>query len=260
MRIGPLRRTRQPLPEAEWNFKNCPHEELQECFYYEFYREVPEVREWITKWRNDAVGTDFEALESSLTFDRMGELGSRLNLPDIGWFCIYPEWPQKPFLSIPDTERRERRHRLDPDPASRSSWRLYPSTEATRLDFATAWERIVKVFENSGVWPGADVEETALIAAFKIDWEHSDKQLSEAFDSWLKTHRPNTITQRKSKTGGGSDLREMRTNLKALGAFRQHESQSQLESQYKDQSGWLKAARKAEAIIAGLRKNFTKIG
>ena len=260
MRIAQLRRRRQPLPEAEWNFKNCPHEELQDCFYYEFYREVSEVKEWITKWRNGAKGTDFEALESSLTFDRMGELGSRLDLPDVGWFPIYPEWPEKPFLSITDKERRARRHHLDPEPASRPSWRLYPSTEATRRGLPIGWERIVDAFENSGMWPVAAVEENAWIAPFKIDWEHSDKQLSEAFDSWLKTYRPHTIEQRKSKTGGGSDLREMRTNLKALGAFRQHESQSQLESQYKDQSGWLKAARKAEAIIAGLRKNFTKIG
>jgi hypothetical protein len=53
MRIDPLRRTRQPLSETEWNFKNCPDEEVRDCFYYEFHRNIPEVREWITKWRND---------------------------------------------------------------------------------------------------------------------------------------------------------------------------------------------------------------
>jgi hypothetical protein len=113
------------------------------------------------------------------------------------------------------------------------------------------------------MWPVAAVEENAWIAPFKIDWEHSDKQLSEAFDSWLKTCRPDTIKQRKSKTGGGSELREMRADLKALGAFRQRAQRTfedvQSQSQYSDQSAWLKAARKAEAIIAELRKNFTKI-
>jgi hypothetical protein len=263
MSIDPLRRTRQPLSETEWNFKNCPDEEVRDCFYYEFHREIPEVREWITKWRNDTEGTDFEALESSLTFDRMAELGNRLDLPDVSWFPIYPEWPEKPFLSIPDKERRARRHRLDPEPASRLSWRLYPSTEATRRGLPIDWERIADAFENSGMWPVAAVEENAWIAPFKIDWEHSDKQLSEAFDSWLKTCRPDTIKQRKSKTGGGSELREMRADLKALGAFRQRAQRTfedvQSQSQYSDQSAWLKAARKAEAIIAGLRKNFTKI-
>jgi hypothetical protein len=114
------------LPEAEWNFKNCLDEKLRDCFYYEFYREVREVREWITKWRNGAEGTDFEALRSSLTFDRMAKLVSRLDLPDVGWFPVYPEWPEKPFLSMADQERRARRHRQDPDPASEDR-RTYPN-------------------------------------------------------------------------------------------------------------------------------------
>ena len=263
MRIDPLRRTRQPLSETEWNFKNCPDEEVRDCFHYEFNREIPEVREWITKWRNDTEGTDFDALESSLTFDRMAELVSRLDVPDVSWFPIYPEWPEKPFLSIPDKERRARRHRLGSEPASQLSWRLYPSTKATRRGLPIDWERIADGFENSGMWPVAALEENAWIAPFKIDWEHSDKQLSEAFGSWLKRYRPDTIKQRKSKTGGGSELREMRADLKALGAFRQRVQRTfedvQSQSQYSDQSAWLKAARKAEAIIAGLRKNFTKI-
>ena len=156
-------------------------------------------------------------------------------------------------------ERLARRKLLDPVPNSNEAWTLFPSTKQTRANWQKGWTAIFEAFQETKIWPLASTDETsACIAAFQIDWKYSNAQLMRAFDSWLNSYRPPEVAQEKSKVGGGSEIKKMRADLKALGAYRQRRSHgfSQDESQYADQSAWIKACARAEAVIMELLSNF----
>ena len=60
-------------------------------------------------------------------------IGRFSEVPSV-WFPIYPEWPEKPFLSVSCEERLARRKRLDPEPNK-------GSVQATPVDrlFEYSW-------------------------------------------------------------------------------------------------------------------------
>ena len=53
-RKNDINRTEEEYPRLgrfEWDFSSCPDWELAECWYYEFKRESPLVRQIIVDWR-----------------------------------------------------------------------------------------------------------------------------------------------------------------------------------------------------------------
>jgi hypothetical protein len=57
--------------------------------------------------------------------------------------------------------------------------------------------------------------------ALEIDWRRSDENMLQAFAAWLKESRPKHIkATTKATVGAGSRRRQIRADLKALGAFR----------------------------------------
>jgi hypothetical protein len=121
-------RTHDALPRLEWNFASCPTDEVFECRLYEFARETAVIRNDAESLRKGIPPT-FEQLVKALreTIRRTPRINA------IFWY--YPEFPTKPFLSIPVHERQRRLRTLWP-PASASS--------------------VVKPGEGTGRhWPGA---------------------------------------------------------------------------------------------------------
>jgi hypothetical protein len=55
--------------------------------------------------------------------------------------------------------------------------------------------------------------------AFQIDWTHSDKNLRNCFEGWLKQNRPPDIQQQEAR-GRNAPLSQMKENLEALGIYR----------------------------------------
>ena len=84
-----------------------PDDEVGLCWLYEFTRKAPEV-DYYLKWRAEAKAPrDFDSLLAHYWLtDPNGKDG---HAPVTNWFySIWPEWPESPFLSIGQTERKAR--------------------------------------------------------------------------------------------------------------------------------------------------------
>jgi hypothetical protein len=83
----------EPLPLSEWDFKNCPVNELSLCRAYEYTRSSTLIRESVARLR---AGQD-DALSRAVQF--VFPINLALSLPTSPW------WPQTPYLDIPEVER-----------------------------------------------------------------------------------------------------------------------------------------------------------
>ena len=87
------------LSASEWNFLHIPDQELTACYYYEFGREVSEVRARIEELRGDTSVDQFEELlKVSANYYRKG----------VQFFLWYPEWPDQPYLQTGKKIRKRR--------------------------------------------------------------------------------------------------------------------------------------------------------
>jgi hypothetical protein len=82
-----------PLPAFDWDFSSCPDDERLHLYHYEFSRESEAILDRV----------------ASIRFDRLPKPTYWSPRPAFGW----PEWPLKPYLSIPAAERAQRRKALD---------------------------------------------------------------------------------------------------------------------------------------------------
>jgi len=96
------------IDRLEWDFGQCPKEELHDCWMYEFMRECPHILESVRTWRAAHPGKRFD------DWLPIAGQASRKDRPEAGgWeaFPFYPEWPRQPYLSIPQAERERWRDR-----------------------------------------------------------------------------------------------------------------------------------------------------
>ena len=203
------------MPPFEWAFPKRDDEELRDCYFYEFSRENQAVRKWVKNWREKNPGIRFDDWKPF--FNRFSEVKRHPFLSEL--FTFSPEWPAAPYLSIPAHERARRRKLiLRPPPNADISRALNPINISMII-----WERLQHKVE-----PTRDELERGIlkkrntfheIAAFQIDWRHSDGTLTKQFTNWLKMFRPKVIEQWKIKGKGMSSV-QMLKELKALGAWR----------------------------------------
>ena len=64
-----------------------------------------------------------------------------------------------------------------------------------------------------------DGDRSDSLYAFQIDWTHSDKNLRDCFEAWLKQNRPPDIQQQEAR-GRNAPLSQMKEGLEALGIHR----------------------------------------
>lgn len=211
-------------------YKDCPSDELEICWWYEYAREG--VR-------------GFSGSPGSL-------FPSDPREPE-----LYPEWPGKPYLLIPGLERARRLRQL----AGRTGDYLHslnlkpPFQSHPELKLAPARRELRRQLRYR--WPISQVGSEAWLVPFRIDWRRSDREIRADFAAWLREYRPKALTSgAHSKTGAGAVLRQLKTELKALGALRllrHYKNQQNLPEEaarlYRGQASWIKAQQKAESRL-----------
>ena len=244
--------------QKEWDFRSCPEGELSVCWTYEYSREIPELVSSVEAWRNVASSRNFES------FLKLSGLPSACSPFDV--FHFFPEWPKRPYLSIPKniTEKRRRRiyGKVNASSALRPSlWHRFDWMELTHHLRRKDKEGRMPIFPL----PSPD---TAILALIRIDWWFPDTGIIEQFRSFLETHRPPGQTAQKRKVGQGSQVRKMASELKALGAFRLREKyrlsiadivtltrEKCGKAGYSDESAVSKAVKRAKARIDAFKQS-----
>jgi len=166
------------------------------------------------------------------------------------WYC--PEFPSKPYLSIPVNERKQRLRTLWP-PVS-ASLAVKPFAVPVDIGQQLAHGRVLYGFTE--------------LAVFEINWTESNTFLREAFFLWLEENRPVGIKPLQRR-GAGAPLRRWFDDLKALGAWRWLKGGRRWEDAYIHTSEvtgaglysnrgevWMRAAKRAQAVIADWERTY----
>jgi hypothetical protein len=228
----------QGRDERKYRFYFLSPEEVWLCHCYEFDRTLPRTVKDVLQWRGKNDCADFETLlEHYWRTDGNGKEG----IPIVSnWFyMIWPEWPQKPYLSISSGERRKRFERMWPKATSRPrKLKLLPLGEGYRAfnDLSKCSELVRHVFqrripeqrvsfdgETYTVWykdHRDEMEYPRVVAAFEIDFALSPTRLAKLFENWCREHQNKNKWKAKPNRGQTSDTDKLRTQLKDLGAWR----------------------------------------
>ena len=169
-----------------------------------------------------------------------------------GNFYMYPEWPDEPYLSIPQASRRFRLSTALSAIPEASYFHFFGSANRTALDIEKPFLYAQKASEaiNPGkryelldehsdfkrektwAWLVSEMKKNFLhhgrIAArsrnseyvlFRIPWQMPLGEIAKALVEWIKNNKPADIHQR-TDVRGGSPTRVLRQNLRKLGKFR----------------------------------------
>jgi hypothetical protein len=233
------------ISSEEWDFSKCPKEELEECWWYEFKRELPHAHQVITKWRQICKKQTFDEFLklAHMTHGHLYGFYEYLRLAMLispeseHLYAFCSEWPKHPFLSIPDAERSRRLKQLSSKAESLAA-QLTP-TEPNLLD---SMQSVMGLRQN---------------VEFQINWQKSDRELLSFFAAWLVTHRP---YKKKINTS----IRRLQAGLKALGVLRILKVCNNDWEKIKNgdwlgdshlpraQAEWIKARARAEKIIENI--------
>jgi hypothetical protein len=185
------------LSPKEWDFSNCPKEELEECWWYEFKRQLPHERQIIINWRQTCV---------EQTFDGFFKLHRMMLMPPAPGhvYALCPEWPKYPFLSIPSDERARRLKQFFPDRTKSLADQLTPWPAEPTL------YGLIQEFEGKRERPSARSQGDDILPRV---WHKSNQEIVSFIKAWLATHRPD-------KTQIDTSIRRLKTDLKALGVRR----------------------------------------
>jgi hypothetical protein len=87
----------RPVTEFEWRFTSCPEDQRHWCDIYEYARSNSTVVEMVARYRSAGVWDD-----PGLFPDRCSNLLGKM------FFDAFPEFPVRPFLSLPAASRTAR--------------------------------------------------------------------------------------------------------------------------------------------------------
>jgi hypothetical protein len=218
--------TLSKLKREDWDFRKCSDNDLWACHRYEFQREDDVLVKSVAEYRKQNLDFPQKYLESLKPIDRenrvqrTGKLGIKMELPLPREAFQHPEWPEQSFLSpfgkpkiATPKFRGKRRHLLRLDEVFLDGIVRYWNDN----DFSFG--------ESETIWDSDTVSE---VRAFRISWRYSDADLAAGFSDWLKENRPQgdewdsrpKVEILKWPTGGKSEGRNLRPELKALGAYR----------------------------------------
>lgn len=245
-----------PICREEWDFSQCPDDELLLCKFYEYARQL-EVWHWIAGHAR--------RLEKAQRASDLGEQGHKVGGPG-GVFLsgtatvqailtLFPEFPSTPWLRLDKATRQHRLKELG------SPIQVPPLAMAKDLD-------IPNEFEDP-----AEASVTVLtttydctIARLSICWNYTDAQIMKAFQAWLQSARcAPEPPKHTGKLPNQGDV--LRADLQALAAYRlmQHltvtQAQKHVANAFRDfpearfyttVRSWRRGKQKAERLIAGL--------
>jgi hypothetical protein len=199
---------RETVERLHWDFSSCPHDELDECHAYEFARHVGPVRQDVARLRKGKQQT-FDHLYAALMDVVFRSTTARRNA--LFWF--YPEFPEKPYLSISATER-SRRMRVAWPSDQRAAHAAMMDPGILPQFLGDELQAGVHTLGRPSILYG--FSELALI---EIDWMYSNDRLLKTFAAWLSENRPIDVKVVEDR-GAGNFLRRREDDLKALGAWR----------------------------------------
>jgi hypothetical protein len=238
------------LDRNEWYFAECPPDEIDYCWTYEYARESEAIRKVITKWRQGAKGNQIEnyiALAEEIYAQPLG----------LSVYPFMPCWPEKPYLSI---DSRTRSAWLD-----RLGFLWDVGEEAYQLQ-ARFWSResTLQMLENFLADKSLSFRcGPNQFVVFNLDWHYHDNELVSMFRRWLTENRP-ADAKAVEMRGRGNPARKGQANLKYLTIFRLVRKMSKddaiafLEEQgcktrpYRNYQDWNLAVGKVNAIIHSL--------
>jgi len=251
-------------------FDFLPENESYYCWQYEFSRYDTPSFEFYSKWRAGAQKPiDFDSLlEHYRRTDPDGKNGYG---PVVNWFYkIWPEWPEKPYLSIPFKERQrrfkemwvrvpKRQLRLI---SLRDIYRFVDAVKAGTNPQSIIPGRIHQTKMEEDTWviprPSSDEKIPPIeIAAFELDFAMTDEQLVDRFHNWLRRRRKEKGYNRPDCRATRAD----RSDLIALGAMRlmesglsiqkamNHSEQISGKALYDDPGDWSHARKRAKEAI-----------
>jgi hypothetical protein len=242
------------LDRNDWYFEECPTDEVDYCWTYEYARESEYLRTIITMWRQGAKADKIEkyiALEDEIGTEPLG-------------VCVYPFfpcWPNKPYLAI--------------DPKTRKAWLDRLGMPLTLTDLigeppyeiqARNWSKESTRSMLEGFAKGRSLSfrhGSMQFVVFNLDWNLHDKELVTMFSRWLKENRPGDAKASEMR-GRGNPVRQGQAKLKDLSMFRLLRNMSKddavafLEDEggklkpYKNYQDWDSAVDRAKATIRGL--------
>ena len=210
-------------------FDFLPENESYYCWLYEFSRYDTQESVFYTKWRADAgKPTDFDSLlDHYWRTDPNGKDG--YSLVSDWFYMIWPEWPEKPYLSVPFKERQarfkktwaknpKRQIRLIP---LRDIYRFVVAVKAGKEPKLPLGRSLLQMEMEEDTWiipsrAGSNQEKMPPIeiAAFEIDFATTNEILAARFQNWLEQRRKEKGYKRPDKRGS----RTNRGDLIALGA------------------------------------------
>jgi len=222
----------------EWDFTDCPDEEVEHCAYYEYSRESEKTKAYVAElrangnWNSGLYPGDAEYYERSWF---------------LNFFKVFEEFPSLPWLKIEKSSRENR------------------SAKCRKLEgpfLEVGPERLINEEEEYPFHPNdRGVWSLPSVYAFEIEWTASDDAIKKSFARWLAQARP--FKEAVQKKSGQLSPREL---LKYLGAFRllrayggdwdaaqacvvEHGIGSPWTPSYSDERAWRRATQKAKCKI-----------
>jgi hypothetical protein len=171
------------IPEREWNFADCPKDEIEQCWLYEFSREIDWLKAAVAK-RRAPITTKCGAKVQVDTLTRFAR-------ETLYAFLLMPQWPAQPYLSVPQKER--------------CMWIEWTCLETEQEFLASSLvppdvpegigEQLAACLQNVGGLrlrrPRVRSENNLLeLALVRIDWKLPDSHLIRAFEAFVKEFRP----------------------------------------------------------------------
>jgi hypothetical protein len=254
------------LPREEWDFRACnpktnpwydekkygPYTfldvaEVYRCLQYEWDRDDLDLDGEIVIERRKEAGaggwdvTTFEGLlKLYYATDGNGKAG---HPPLANWFFyVWPDWPQTPYLKIPESSRRSRFKAMWKELPKRTlplvklvdifkdveTWKAVrdqPPDEVRKAAFRLPyWRRdILDLEEDAWTVRARRAKSDAPpreIAAFEIDFALSPKRLTKLFENWVRQRCEAKGYRFKQNRGSASQTDAMRDALLVIGVRR----------------------------------------
>jgi hypothetical protein len=255
-------RKQNPSIDSEWDFSRCPVNETSECFFWEYTREIPSIKQWVKKLRASCSDKTFDGFKSAYGRRVMSFDLKRTPQTFGAIFYFAPEWPDNEYAFVNAQERRRRLIPPDSTPKFPSIIQAWPVFAKLYLD-RQFFEKLEHAIRETGKPTVHDSTTSSTDAIFNIQWAFPDNRLKKEFAAWLKNNRPKgTWASRRGE--GVSLVKQHQRALRHLAAWRllgkyslDCETAEELTRKngkplYSGQDNWLAAKREAEKRLQGM--------
>jgi hypothetical protein len=218
--------TLSKLKREDWDFSKCSTDDLWNCHRYEYQREDESLVKSVLTYRKQNPDFPQKYLESLEPYDpekfQSVIIGLGIKMPPRlpPEVFLHPDWPEWSFFSPTGKPK------IQPVIFHGKRRRMLRLDEIPLEALVEYWNENDYSFGKGGtIWNSEYASETR---AFKICWRYSDADLIVGFADWLKENRPDgdewdyrpKVEVLKWPTGGKSEGRNLKPELKALGAYR----------------------------------------